>query len=311
MGILTSTSQKRTAWRAWADHCGFGGDYVDISFMGRRTIGGVPNVSVDGYRAMEMALNATGYQAKSVWAYNFRKITGTSKPCTCAELGGCSGHGIFGAVDIDPRQNPYLRTRTFRWSDTKFTPAQIAAVEAIRNTRGEQWWFWGARWNTIKDYMHFEPNIDPRSTAVDWSTVPGTPVIGEEEMLYGLDIGKTGDDSLPDQPAHRVLQAFLVRQGQNLGTWGPNRDGVDGRPGDDTRRGLHNWKISVGVTAALSAGEGKVGDYEMAAIYASGAAAAAHSDSDHTTLATKNAVVAERRRIDKHIADVQTDTPHS
>ena len=225
MTVLTTTSQKRAAWRAWADHCGFGGDYVDISFMGRRTIGGVPNVSVDGFRALELALTATGYgEPRSAWAYNFRQITGTSKPCTCAELGGCSGHGIFGAIDIDSRQNPYLRTRTFRWSDTKFTPAQIAAVEGIRNTRGEQWWFWGGRWNSIKDYMHFEPNIDPRSTAVDWSTVPGEQQGGSEMLTL-----KREDSGLYVAELQKMMADTF---GQDNGDW-PAFDGAslfDGEP---------------------------------------------------------------------------------
>lgn len=99
------------------------------------------------------------------------------------------------------------------------------------------------------------------------------PTGGTEEMLFGIDIGKTGDPSKGPAEEYGVLQAFLVGQGHDLGEWGPNGDGVDERPGDDTRRALHAWKISAGVTPATSAGEGKIGTYEMAAIYAAGGAA--------------------------------------
>lgn len=172
MGVLIGTTKKRNAWLEWLDHCrGRAGTYTNQLFFGR-TIGGVPDVWAPAIVALELALTAGGYTPKSSWAYNFRGIGGAT--CTCSNFGKCSLHGLGIAIDIDPKLNPYIRTSTFRWSDTAFTSKQIALIEKIRNTKGEQLWFWGGRWNTIKDYMHFETNVDPGSTDVDWNTVPGT-----------------------------------------------------------------------------------------------------------------------------------------
>lgn len=184
MAVLTGTRQKRTAWIEWLDHCR-GGKFTNQLFFGK-TIGGVPDVWADGIVALEMALGAGGYTPRSAWAYNFRGIGGAA--CTCSNFGRCSLHGNGIAIDIDPRLNPLIRTSTFRWSDTAFTPEQIAFVEGIDNAKGEQLWSWGGRWGSIKDYMHFEANVDPGSTDVDWTTVPGEtedpiPTPGEDLML--------------------------------------------------------------------------------------------------------------------------------
>lgn len=184
MAILTGTTARRNAWIQWLDHCkGRNGTWVNILFYGK-TIGGVPSPAVDAYRALETVLKATGYEAKSRWAYNFRGIGGAS--CTCGSYGECSLHGNGIAIDIDPVQNPYIRTSTFSWSKTKFTPTQIAVVKAILNTEGEQMWDWGGWWRTIKDYMHFELQVYPASCQVDWKTVKGytgTPTIEGDDML--------------------------------------------------------------------------------------------------------------------------------
>lgn len=323
MAVLTGTRAKRDAWIEWLDHClRSDGAWANPLFFGK-VVGGVPVPWVDALRALEMAFQAGGYFPRSAWSYNFRGISGAV--CTCSVYGKCSLHGSGIAIDIDPRLNPYISTSRFSWSATAFTPEQIALVEGIRNTKGEQVWFWGGRWRTIKDYMHFEANVDPGSADIDWSTVPGGGAQNGEEMLYGLDIGKVGESSKPDAPAHRVLQAFLVSQGFDLGAWGPHGDGVDGRPGDDTRKALHDWKISVGITSETSGGESVIGDYEMAAIYAAGAAAQVDVDlSDYP----KKSEVYTRSQANKrfalvsqvsdlggsfsdHVSDVRSDTPHS
>lgn len=188
MAVLTTTRQKRDAWIEWLDRCR-GGRFVNQSFFGKN-IGGVPDVWADAIVVLEMALRAGDYTPRSAWAYNFRGIGGTT--CTCSSFGRCSLHGNGIAIDIDPRLNPFIKTSTFRWSDTAFTPEQIAFVEGILNTKGEQLWFWAGRWSSIKDYMHFETNVDPGSTDVDWTTVPGDTE-GEEAMLP-LNLGDDSED---------------------------------------------------------------------------------------------------------------------
>ena len=129
----------------------------------------------------------------------------------------------------------------------------------------------GAHPHKNHDHIGLTRNAGRNLTYATLVAVAGKPnPTGGREVLYGIDIGKIGDDSLGPKPEFGVLQAFLIRQGYDLGTWGELNDGKDNRPGDDTRRALHAWKIDHGITTAHSAGEGKIGDYEMAAIYAAG-----------------------------------------
>lgn len=208
MARLTGTSQKRAAWINWLDKCR-SGDWANPMFFGR-TIGGVPVPWVDAIRALEAAFKAGGYTPSSAWAYNFRGIGG--KPCSCSNYGYCSLHGFGIAIDIDPRVNPYISTSTFSWGSTRFTPEQVALVEAIKNTKGEQLWFWGGRWSSIKDYMHWEAYVDPASTAVNWDTVPGEVAQGEQMRLAK---GSEGQEVAELQKI--MAEAF----NQDNGTWTP------------------------------------------------------------------------------------------
>ncbi len=180
MAVLTGTTAKRNAWIEWLNHCR-GGRFANPLFFDK-TIGGVPDVWVDAIVALERAHRAGGYTPKSAWAYNFRGIGGAT--CTCSSYSRCSLHSNGIAIDIDPGLNPFIKTSTFRWSDTAYTPEQVALIEGIRNTKGEPLWDWGGRWNSVKDYMHWEANVDPGSTAVDWATVPGEGEQGDEDMKY-------------------------------------------------------------------------------------------------------------------------------
>jgi hypothetical protein len=216
---------------------------------------------------LESALRATGYIPKSAWAYNFRGISGAV--CTCTRYGNCSLHGQGIAIDIDPSLNPYISTRTFSWAKTKFTATQIAAVEAIKNTKGEQIWFWGGRWITIKDYMHFEPAVDPGSTAVDWSTVPGGYGQGGDPML-GFTIGKLKEDSVggpigdPVGDQAQALQLALVKRGESLPQWGADRFA-----GDETRNALRSFQGKNGISSTHPEyTTGTIGPYTHASLYA-------------------------------------------
>ncbi len=229
MAVLTGTRQRREAWIEWLDHCR-GGKFANQLFFGK-TIGGVPDVWAPAIVALEQALQAGGYTPKSAWAYNFRGIGGAT--CTCSDFGRCSLHSNGIAIDIDPRLNPLIRTSTFRWSDTAFTPEQIAFVEGIDNTKGEQMWSWGGRWGSIKDYMHFEANVDPGSTDVDWTTVPGDT--GEDMPLSEADLeairglireeldrrvsGKPGDVNSFYGVGQRVATTLIGRSDRNIGEY--------------------------------------------------------------------------------------------
>ena len=207
MAILIGTRAKRNAWIDWLDKCR-SGRYVNQLFFDR-TIGGVPEPWADAVIALEMAHRAGGYGVPgSAWAYNFRGIGGAS--CSCSNYGRCSLHSNGIAIDIDPKQNPYLSTSVLDWNRTKYTKAQVDLILGIKNTKGEQMWEWGGYWNTIKDYMHWEAQVDPASTEVDWSTVPD----GDD---VGMRLARGSSGRLVAEWQRIMAKAF----GQNNGSWDP------------------------------------------------------------------------------------------
>ena len=113
----TSTT-LRTLWAQWMCRKGTG-QYTDATFFGKK-IGGVPGPAVDAYRALEMVLTTAGYQPKSRWAYNCRKIAGTDS---------YSLHSAGIAIDIDPKENPY--TSGDKYSG-RLRAAHVDAVLAIK-----------------------------------------------------------------------------------------------------------------------------------------------------------------------------------
>lgn len=164
-----ATSTQLRSW--WAEYkCKAGGSWSDPKFFGR-SIGGVPTAAVDGYVALESALKTGGYEPISRWSYNCRNVR---LPSGATNIPSLHSYGI--AIDIDPGQNPYSSGSP--WSG-KFSPFQISLVEKIRNTSGAQLWTWGGRWR-LPDRMHFQLDVRPTQTRVDWSTVDNPPL--EDEM---------------------------------------------------------------------------------------------------------------------------------
>ena len=76
--------------------------------------------------------------------------------------------------------------------------------------------------------------------------------------MYGLDIGLMGAPVVRG-PKVAALQVYLTRVGFDT-------KGVDGIAGDNTRRALNSWKSAMAITPALSAGEGKIGEWEYGAM---------------------------------------------
>lgn len=169
---------------------------------------------------------------------NCRNIGGTNKP---------SLHAYLCALDLPP--------------NNRKSAAFLKSIKAIRTNNGKTVFrnLWG-------DRMHDQINCRPvdLATGIDWTTVVGDgDEIGVDMWLHGLDIGNKDEPSVKD-PRVGTLQALLVAEGYNLGSGGPNSDGVDGAAGNITRSEFHDWKIDNGITAATSAGSGVVGDYEAA-----------------------------------------------
>ncbi len=102
---------------------------------------------------------------------------------------GCSIHNYVAAYDIEYNYNKYIRTR-IREEDfdepwfpavCKYTLEQVRAVEGIKNLEGEQMWMW-LGW-AIGDFMHWQINVPPERTQVDWNTVPGYTVDENMETI--------------------------------------------------------------------------------------------------------------------------------
>lgn len=216
---MTTTTTLRRWWAA--DLCEKSGAFPWIEILGRRTP--VNPLTVDAWRALSAVLERHGYGARSVWCFNCRAITGGSKP---------SLHSYGIATDIDPADNPYLKTFRFSWEQTRFTEAMITDIERIRSRTGATVFTWGGRWRTVKDYMHFQIDCRPEDLAagIDWTTVSG----GELEEIDMRYVRRGGEG-----PGVTELQRVLVMLGHDLRFGsppggGPDGDGVDGRFGELT-----------------------------------------------------------------------------
>lgn len=232
--LETPTSSLRKLWSDWMCRKG-GGDYADVVFFGKK-IGGVPEPAVDAFRALEAALSSTGYEPRSRWAYNCRKIAGTSS---------YSLHSAGIAVDIDPKENPYDHGDKY---SGKLKSHHVAAVLAIKNRLGQPVWAWGGDWKK-PDRMHFQLDQGPLRVDVDWSTVPNVSSGGgvREENVLGK--GSSGKAVVEFQ------NRLLVWDADALPQWGP-----DGDYGQETivavkrfqeEQGLNPTGDIDGVTAAL------------------------------------------------------------
>ena len=145
----------------------------------------------DAFIAAEMALKAAGYSdVKSIWIPR-NCPTGISGKKCAADGTNCSLHNYGVAFDIDPfgygnphfyvayGQKPAGWSRGWDFRDIKLTRAQVEAVEAIKNTNGEQMFRWLGWLNG--DTMHFEGQVPPSRCLVDWNTVLGFN--NEEEYM--------------------------------------------------------------------------------------------------------------------------------
>ena len=170
-------TESSTQLRSWWDRYRCAPElYVHPEFYGHN-IGGVPPEAQDAYFALELVLQATGYDLDSVWAFNCRKIGGGTQ---------WSLHAYGIAIDIDAPANPYTAGDPFTG---KFTETQVAACEAIRSTHGGQVWAWGGRWGK-PDRMHWQINVPPTGLEIDWDTVEGANVaqLNDDELKVVQDL---------------------------------------------------------------------------------------------------------------------------
>lgn len=70
-----------------------------------------------------------------------------------------SMHARGWAVDLNPRENPYIKGETMlppRSAYDPSTPGTLTADHPIVLRFKELGWEWGGDWKSLKDYMHFE-----------------------------------------------------------------------------------------------------------------------------------------------------------
>jgi hypothetical protein len=182
-------------------------------------------------------------------------------------------HGI--AKDDNPSTNRYRVVagpiQFGRHTDRPL--AMVRAIEAIRTANGKPVFEWGGRWTNAKDPMHDELDAlrADLATGINLATLPagawgaylafeaGGSTQGNGDPMLGLDIGKPGEPVIAKGAAATALQLMLKLRGHDPGV-------IDGLAGDKTRSALHNWKVSNGITAQLSGGDGVIGGYEYAVL---------------------------------------------
>ena len=108
-----------------------------------------PAVEFDGSDDASMAADNTS-------AFNCRAVTGGSS---------YSEHSYGHAIDINPRENPYVRGSTVlppegeayldREADV---PGLIQADSVTTKAFAAIGWGWGGDWSSLKDYQHFSAN---------------------------------------------------------------------------------------------------------------------------------------------------------
>ncbi|MGZ8579072.1 MAG: M15 family metallopeptidase [Actinomycetota bacterium] len=96
--------------------------------------------------------------------YNTRNLSSSfnCRPAT-GNTSSLSQHSYGWAVDLNPLQNPYVRSdgsvlrraaRPYR-DRTLRRPGMIHAHDVVVRAFAAIGWEWGGRWHTLKDYMHF------------------------------------------------------------------------------------------------------------------------------------------------------------
>jgi len=190
----------------------------------------------EGAEAFSQAAFATGYgKSSSVGGYNCRNIGGTSKLSLHAVAGGI-------AMDCDPRDNPFVRGTVRNYSLCRFTPQQVAAVEAIRTKNGKRVWRWGGDFG---DYMHWQIDCHPDDikTGINWNTVAGD----------GSSIPSPTPGERPDTMFCKYSDGFNTTDGdavvkhwqEKLQKLGHDTGGTDGKYGNKTTTAVKAVVVGV------------------------------------------------------------------
>lgn len=92
-------------------------------------------------------------EANNSSGFNFRRKVGKS---------ALSAHATGRAIDINPRQNPYIRGEVVLPPGAVYNalaPGTLLADGAVVAAFEARGWTWGGRWTSLRDYHHFEKNV--------------------------------------------------------------------------------------------------------------------------------------------------------
>lgn len=89
-------------------------------------------------------------EANNSSAFNYRTIEGTKE---------LSLHALGQAIDLNPRQNPFIRNGKASPSQAVYDPSApgtFTSGSPIVKAFQDLGWEWGGNWSKIKDYHHFQ-----------------------------------------------------------------------------------------------------------------------------------------------------------
>lgn len=92
----------------------------------------------------------TSMNDNNTTAFNYRKVKGSKV---------LSSHSSGMAIDINPMQNPHIKSGKINPSNGKYdikAPGTILRDSKLVNEFVKRGWQWGGRWRSSKDYQHFE-----------------------------------------------------------------------------------------------------------------------------------------------------------
>jgi len=102
------------------------------------------------------ASDAKSMAANNTSAFNCRFVGGTKT---------WSQHAYGTAIDINPIQNPWVKGTRVDPSEgapyidrTMPQPGMVVEGDAVVRAFDSAGWYWGGRWNSVKDYQHFSEN---------------------------------------------------------------------------------------------------------------------------------------------------------
>lgn len=86
-------------------------------------------------------------------SFNYRFISGS-------RILSMHANGL--AIDINPKQNPYVKNGTSIPAGSEYKLKNMGTIEPdskIVKAFKERGWTWGGDWKSLKDYQHFQKNI--------------------------------------------------------------------------------------------------------------------------------------------------------